>query len=312
MPDVSPAGEKVAIVAIVRNEARHVLEWVAHHRRLGAAEILIYDNESTDGTPALLEGLAEIGAIRAGTVLDADCVKHAPTIEAYRRGVAESRAEWVLFCDLDEFVHLEDGLSLDAFVARFDPSVGVVVLNRRAFGSSGQRAYVDAPVTERFRRGAAPRHDANFWVKSLARRSLHSRPGVHVAYTRGHYVHADGSPFAADVRPDGKESKSRSARIVHAPAALAYFGARSRAEFDDHTQRGNLGHKLAPGAKRPPLADAEARWALNDVNDEPIDWFTPSAPQLRAEIRTLRTALDARSAKAPRGRGLLGRLLARA
>ncbi|GLK77571.1 hypothetical protein GCM10008171_28250 [Methylopila jiangsuensis] len=312
MTGAAPAGEKVAIVAIVRNETRYVLEWVAHHRRLGAAEILIYDNESTDGAEALLGGLAEIGAIRAGVVRDADCVKHAPTIEAYRRGVAESRAEWVLFCDLDEFLHLENGLSLDAFASRFDPAVGVVALNRRGFGSSGQLAYVDAPVTERFRRGAPAGHDANRDVKSLVRRSLYSRPGVHLAYTRGQYAHADGSPFATDVRPDGRESKSRSARIVHSPAALAYFGARSQAEFRERTERGNLGHKLAPGAKRPPLGDAAARWALNDLNDEAIDWFTPCAAALRAEIRALRAALDARAAKAPRGRGLLGRLLARA
>ncbi|NJS39772.1 MAG: glycosyltransferase family 92 protein, partial [Rhodobacteraceae bacterium] len=54
-----------ALCAILRNEIRGVVEWLAHYKALGVDEFLIYDNASDDGTEALLAALAEAGEIDA-------------------------------------------------------------------------------------------------------------------------------------------------------------------------------------------------------------------------------------------------------
>lgn len=41
---------KVALVATAKDEGPFVLEWVAYHRLAGFDPIIIYQNDSTDGT----------------------------------------------------------------------------------------------------------------------------------------------------------------------------------------------------------------------------------------------------------------------
>ncbi|MFG1358490.1 glycosyltransferase family 2 protein [Xanthobacter pseudotagetidis] len=53
---------KIAICAIVRDEAPYVLEWVAHHRALGFDHIFVFDNESRDGTSELLDSLSTLAS----------------------------------------------------------------------------------------------------------------------------------------------------------------------------------------------------------------------------------------------------------
>jgi hypothetical protein len=48
---------KLAICAIVKDEARYI-EWLAFHFLQGVSPVLIFDNESTDGTRDILEGVA--------------------------------------------------------------------------------------------------------------------------------------------------------------------------------------------------------------------------------------------------------------
>ena len=40
---------RIALCAIVRNEIRGLVEWLAHYKALGFNDILIYDNASDDG-----------------------------------------------------------------------------------------------------------------------------------------------------------------------------------------------------------------------------------------------------------------------
>jgi hypothetical protein len=42
----------VAIVLVVRNEARHIGEWARFHRLAGVRHVLVYDDGCSDGTLA--------------------------------------------------------------------------------------------------------------------------------------------------------------------------------------------------------------------------------------------------------------------
>lgn len=293
MAGADARGSKVAVIAIVKNEVKYIVEWVAHYRRLGASEIIIFDNESSDGTLDLLTKLAQKGFIRKGVVRDADCSDIAPQVEAYRQGVVLSQSEWMLFCDIDEFLYLENNIKLDEYVSRIESDVGVVVLNWRAFGSGGQMDYIDAPVTERFTKGAFSQSEANKWVKSLARRSMFGRPAIHITYSKGRYVNADGTQFVSALRPDGKEEKSKSARVVHTPAAMAHFGTKSRTEFAEKIARGNAGVKPSSQRRRTPIGDADIKWRTYNVNDEDIDYFTGTVKELRKEMALINKAIGA-------------------
>jgi hypothetical protein len=48
----------------VKNEAPNIWEWVAYHRAIGFTDIVIYQNDSVDGTQALLRTMAEAGFIQ--------------------------------------------------------------------------------------------------------------------------------------------------------------------------------------------------------------------------------------------------------
>jgi hypothetical protein len=48
---------KLAICAIVKDEARYIEEWLAFHFLQGVSQVLIFDNESTDGTRDILTSI---------------------------------------------------------------------------------------------------------------------------------------------------------------------------------------------------------------------------------------------------------------
>ncbi|MFD1330825.1 glycosyltransferase family 2 protein [Methylopila musalis] len=306
MTGVAARGSKVAIVAIARNEMKYIVEWVAHYRRLGAAEIIIFDNESTDGTSELLAELDGAGFLRHVPIQDADCGAVAPQVVAYRKGFEQTSAEWILFCDIDEFLHLEDGLNFDSYVSQFEDDVGVVLLNWRAFGSGGQSKSGDAPVTERFTQAAFSQSEANKWVKSLVRRRLFLRPAVHIAYSKGRYVNADGTEFVTAVRSDGKEAKSKSANVVHKPAALAHFGTKSEEEFVEKIARGT--GKPSQQGKSTPTGEARQKWKTYNVNDEYVDYFVKTAGELRKEISYINKTLGLPDQDEKDDAGLVARL----
>jgi hypothetical protein len=54
---------RVALCAIVRNEIRAIVEWLAHYKALGFSDLLIYDNASTDGTTEVLRALDTAGEL---------------------------------------------------------------------------------------------------------------------------------------------------------------------------------------------------------------------------------------------------------
>ncbi|MDA3888128.1 MAG: glycosyltransferase family 2 protein, partial [Allgaiera sp.] len=52
------------IVTPMKNEGPFILEWVAHNLAIGVDEIVIFSNDCTDGSDALLDRLHEMGKLR--------------------------------------------------------------------------------------------------------------------------------------------------------------------------------------------------------------------------------------------------------
>lgn len=148
----------VLLVAIMKNEAPYILEWVAHHRALGVEDFIVFSADCDDGTDHMLERLDRLGYLR-----------HAPNpkrtfgnipswqVGALRYATQFNRyqeAKWVLTVDADEFVDVAVGRHrLKDLFDSTDPFdlVSLVVLGHN---SNGVRGIGDGTVQGVFTRPA--------------------------------------------------------------------------------------------------------------------------------------------------------------
>jgi hypothetical protein len=142
---------KTLAILGVRNEGAFLLEWLAHHRAVGFTDFLVFSNDCTDGTDAMLDRLAAMGWL--SHVRNDGPHAEGPQwalLKAADRHPARLAADWVLFCDIDEFVNIHVGdHSLTALLAAL-PEADAITLTWRMFGNAGVIGYVDQPVTETF------------------------------------------------------------------------------------------------------------------------------------------------------------------
>lgn len=171
----------------MKDEGPFILEWVAYHRLIGFDTIIVFSNDCSDGSDALLDALAEAGMVRhfdnsaTPPDLPAD-----PQNRAYRRAFAMPevrQAEWLLVIDADEFFVIHPGQGrLDDLLEALPPDTGAVSAGWRIFGSAGNTRFADRPVIAQFDR-AAPRDlritPNQLAVKTLFRPEKFERLGVH-------------------------------------------------------------------------------------------------------------------------------------
>ena len=142
-------------ITCVKNEGAFLLEWLAHHRACGFTDFLVLSNDCSDGTDAMLDRLAALGWL---THLRNDG-PHPKGPQWSGLKLADSHplmraADWVLFCDIDEFVNIHTGdRSVTALLTAL-PDATAITLTWRMFGNAGVVDYTDAPVTETFTQAA--------------------------------------------------------------------------------------------------------------------------------------------------------------
>lgn len=159
----------LALVGIVKNESRYMLEWVAHYRSIGITEIIVYDNDSNDDGASLLRGLADAEIITLIPWSVADGVS--PQMSAYADALKrfEHDYEFLAFFDADEFLVPSEGADVYKWLSTLPADVGAVAINQRVFGSSGHKAASNDLVTTRFAQAAEETYRENLWVKSIYR-----------------------------------------------------------------------------------------------------------------------------------------------
>ena len=136
----SPLSHKrtmLAILAVFKNEADVLDEWIQHYLLEGVSKFYLIDNGSTDEparvldpyTPRLVEWWP-------------DTSPHAQ-VRLYNEALERIRAErhppeWLLVCDLDEFLYASWG-TVEQYLSRLPPDVGAVSVRWLMFGSSGRQ-----------------------------------------------------------------------------------------------------------------------------------------------------------------------------
>ena len=168
----------------VKNEAAFLLEWLAHHRACGFTDFLVFSNDCSDGTDLMLDRLAAMGWLTH--VRNDGPHEEGPQwsmLKAADKHPLRKSADWLLFCDIDEFVNIHVGdRTLQALYAAL-PEATAIALTWRLFGNAGVVEIADTPVTETFTL-AAPARFAWPWraqmIKTLfANNGAYRKLGVH-------------------------------------------------------------------------------------------------------------------------------------
>ena len=284
------AGDSITVCAIVKDERRYLIEWVAYYRLLGFDRLVLYSNDCSDGTDRLLDAMQTAGLVehrpwpsRPG---------QPPQQSAYADALARCATRWILFVDADEFLRLIEDRDVHQFVARLAPDVSAVAISWRIFGSSGLAEYEPAPVIERFTRAAPRDHPINRHVKTMAvAADVAAMPNAHgVILARGRYVVPNGVEIALErdafVRP-----RYRIAQINH-------YVVKSRAEFEEKKRRGNV--TLPLELRDESTMRDEAFFEFHDRNEEEFREIQNRLNEVKAAMKRIRqTVLAIDPALAP-------------
>ena len=141
----------LAIVAIMKNEASYVKEWLDYHMAAGVDHFFIYDNESPDNFKEVLQPYIDAGIVT---------YKFYPgtgrQIEAYTEAFKTYRffCRYMAFIDADEFIFPQSNKSISEVIDKIlkeNPTAGGVEISWIMYGSNNlETADYSKGVLERF------------------------------------------------------------------------------------------------------------------------------------------------------------------
>ena len=183
----------LAVVAIMKNEAPYVKEWLDYHILAGVDHFYIYDNESTDNFKEVLQPYIDAGIITY-TFYPGKCRQ----MEAYMDAVNKFRffSRYMTFIDADEFIFPQNNKNIIEVadeIFQNQPNISGLVMNWQVYGSNFQeKADYSKGVLERFTRRAAK---TNTTVKTIAnprKIKLFHQPHVPQYFENCQSVNEDG------------------------------------------------------------------------------------------------------------------------
>ena len=227
----------LAVVAILKNEAPYLKEWLDYHLLAGVDHFYLYDNDSPDNQ-------AEVAApyVKAGLVdyfsLHGIAMQYAAYNDAVKRFKFHCR--YMAFIDCDEFIFPKTNRSisevLDEILSR-DKSAAGLAVNWQLFGSNDEETADYSGVLERFTRRApkdwAPDGKGNAHIKTISNpRKINVVAQSHFqSYFEGLYSVNENGDFPT--------------RVFNYPVtvekiALNHYFTKSREEFLLKRERGRL------------------------------------------------------------------------
>jgi hypothetical protein len=256
----------LSIVAVYRDEAAYLAEWVEFHLMVGVERFFLYNNFSVDDH---LEVLAPY--VEEGSVVIHDWPVFPGQVPAYddaiRRHGADSR--WLAFIDVDEFLFSPTGQPLPEVLAEYEQWPGVLV-NWAMFGSSGHQTKPPGLVIENYVR-RTDEEDAKRMAKSIVDPSRVDRcAGAHYfTYKEGSAVDGNGTPV-----PAGRTESDASDKL-----RLNHYWTRSLEEARRKLSR----RRATTGAIR---KAAQRRLEENDrkLNAVPDETILRYVPELRRRL----------------------------
>ncbi|MFM8260494.1 MAG: glycosyltransferase family 2 protein [Vulcanococcus sp.] len=188
----------LAVLALFKNEAHALGEWVEHYAREGATAIHLVNNNSSDDYRRVLAPHQRSGLV----VLHHDNRLHAQQ-RIYNDHLRQLRhqCDWLLVCDLDEFVYARRGhRNTLAYLRSLPPWVSGVQVPWKMFGSAGHRLQPSAGLRCGFQQRASA--DARHPCMPAGQR-IAAKPIARSSRIRSLDVHTCTLLWGRRILPDG-------------------------------------------------------------------------------------------------------------
>ncbi|MBW4089489.1 MAG: glycosyltransferase family 92 protein [Proteobacteria bacterium] len=145
---------RAVIFACARDETPYIAEWLAYHRAIGFGHVFLYCNDDDPGPL-----FAAVLPFLQGTDPFVTFHHYLPQGEQFRMymdALARYRdaAEWIAFLDIDEFLALRAGGTLDDLLDEVPPNQGCLLLHWLMFGPNGHATPPPGGVPENYTRRA--------------------------------------------------------------------------------------------------------------------------------------------------------------
>jgi hypothetical protein len=198
-PDAFPY--YLTVVAIVRNEASYIVEWIEYHLLLGVEKIYLYDNESDDNLKEVIAPYIDMGLVeytfwpskglrcfaydaqKNNWVLQRDWVAKIQ-LSAYQDAIKrlENKTYWIALIDIDEFIVPTIKKTISETLADFENLPGVAI-NWLTYGHGGHIEKTEEMVIERFKSHSDQNLPFNRHVKLILNPRTILQTDVHHAKT---------------------------------------------------------------------------------------------------------------------------------
>lgn len=255
---------EIAIVAIAKNEALYIREWLEYHRIVGIQKFYFYDNESDDDTKQILQPYIDSGLVEYTYIKG-----KARQLDAYNEAIKKHKQEcrWMAFIDLDEFIMPTEPFKSIAEIASrivYNSKGGAagLGLNWAVYGSSNINDKPQGLVIDNFVNRAEITHWSCYMIKTIC------NPRMVSDYISPHYpLYKIGAYSVSD--SDGKRQYGWfHHNVTYKNVRINHYLTKSKQEFIKKRNRGL--------ADRIGTYDMEIfnKYDLNDVHDESMKVYS--------------------------------------
>jgi len=272
-------------MTVAKNEGRYLGDWLEFQRLMGAEQVYLYDNGSTDDSPEIVAPF-----VREGFVTLIPWATFDDEVSPQRQGYAHALCNfghdfrWMAFIDLDEFLFPVEAPNLVSVLRGYEdcPSVCVPWF---MFGFSGHETPVPGLVIENYTQRAPfpppPRHAKLLKWKSIV------QPAEVVAVTGAHLFElASGLTGGFDER----KTEVTADKATPPPGdvlRINHYYSRSRQEFA--AKLNIVRFTTGPRTHRSHTDPGNRQRIMNMIEEKTVDDNTIRrfTPELRKRMRLL-------------------------
>ncbi|MDR2686068.1 MAG: glycosyltransferase family 92 protein [Rickettsiales bacterium] len=192
----------LSAVAIIKNEAPYLKEWIEYHRLVGVEKFYLYDNESTDNTKDVLAPYIKSGVVEY-IYYPGDAMQRKAYNDCLKKYHLESK--WLGIFDLDEFIVPVSTKTIPEFLKTMPHGTSQLLISWLLFGSSGHKTMPAGGVLESYKNRAPESHPR---YKAIVNPRRTYAAGVHGHVVFGQTIDELGEPMlrmSAKMNPAKKD-----------------------------------------------------------------------------------------------------------
>lgn len=251
---------KLSIVAIIKNEADYLDEWIKYHKIIGVEHFYLFNNESDDNTEKILRKYVKEGTV---TLIDFPGRERQHDAYNYALNTWRNESEYMAFIDADEFLFLDVGdgnlySCVSSLLKKY--SAHVLVVNWCIFGSSHKKEKPEGLVIENYVWRSNKNNEYNKHIKTIC------NPRRVIGFRSSHYVTGLANRYV--VGTNGKQvSGALSNEVCFDYLRINHYFTKSLYEFEKKRKRGM--------ADQPGIRDDSnfQAYDFNDVYDDSMKKF---------------------------------------